>query len=115
MEILVSFHFSRTAFELKVFAEVDGSMSNWNAFPAPTTADFPSIVGEKYASLAIEVKTTETILREQDLHVFPMLTAPGQSQDLVIGSALVEMSMKISQEKPGIILDLYFGTFVFHH
>ena len=80
MKILVSFHFSRTAFELKVFAEVDGSMSNLKQFPAPTMADFPSIVGDEYASLAIEVQTTETILREQDLHVFPMVTAPGESQ-----------------------------------
>ena len=86
-----------------VFAEVDGSIANLNQFNAPTTTNFAEIIGEEYASLAIEVTASEVILREQDLQVITFKTPPSVTQLPDIGAALVEMFIEKAKAEAGKI------------
>ena len=91
----------QTGFQLLIFAEVDGSISNLNQFSAPVAADFTSIIGEEYTALAIEVSSTEVILKEQDLQIVTFETPPSVNQLTEIGTALVEMFVEMAEAESG--------------
>ena len=76
-------------------------MSNLNQFNAPTTTDFAAIIGDEYASLAVEVTANEVILKEQDLQVIPFETPPSVTQLTDIGAALVEMFIQKAEAEAG--------------
>ena len=78
-------------------------MSNLNQFDAPTTTDFAAIVGEEYASLAIEVSASEVILKEKDLQIITFNTPPSVNQLTDIGAALVEMFIQKAEAETGKI------------